>query len=144
MSNIETAIQTALKAHKGQLDKTGAPYILHLMKLMIQCSDEQEMITCVIKDVINDSDITSYELVSHGFSHSIVEAVECLTRHDDESFEAFVERIANNEIARKIKIKEIRDNLDLTRLSYLSSRDLVNIGKYHEALNFFISLEISK
>lgn len=35
MATLERAIELAARAHAGQVDKAGAPYILHPLRLML-------------------------------------------------------------------------------------------------------------
>lgn len=139
MSTLDQAITIATKAHAGQVDKAGQPYILHPLRLMFRFHTEDEMIVAVMHDVIEDSDFTLYELKDFGFSDDIVAAIECLTKRSNESYEDFVSRVIQNDLARKIKIEDIKDNLDLTRLDKLTDKDLVRVEKYHQALKVLVS-----
>jgi len=139
LSTLDQAITIATKAHAGQVDKAGQPYILHPLRLMFRFHTEDEMIVAVMHDVIEDSDFTLYELKDFGFSDDIVAAIECLTKRSNESYEDFVSRVIQNDLARKIKIEDIKDNLDLTRLDKLTDKDLVRVEKYHQALKVLVS-----
>lgn len=134
MSNLDHAISIAAKAHSGQVDKAGQPYILHPLRLMFRFETEVEMIVAVMHDVVEDSDFTSVDLKKLGFSDVVVEAVDCLSKRRNEDYESFILRVSQNSLARKIKIEDIKDNLDLTRLNSVSENDLQRIGKYHHAL----------
>lgn len=74
------------------------------------------------------------ELEGFGFSDVVVDAVASLTRKRGESYEDFVVRVSKNELARMVKIEDVKDNLNLTRLSTITDKDLVRIQKYHSAL----------
>ena len=134
MSNLDQAINIAIKAHSGQTDKAGKPYILHPLRLMFQFDTETEMIVAVLHDVIEDSDITCDDLKSAGFSDEVINAIDCLTKRKNENYDRFILRISKNDLARKIKIEDIKDNLDLTRLNQMTEKDLKRIEKYHRAL----------
>ncbi len=134
MSDLETAIRLATEAHAGQVDKAGQPYILHPLKLMLKFQSEEEMIAAVLHDVVEDSSLTLEYLIDTGFSPTIVEAVACLTKKKGEIYEDFIMRLSSNELARKIKIEDIKDNLDLTRLTKITDKDLARVEKYHRAL----------
>lgn len=73
LSNLGKAIEIATKAHAGQLDKAGQPYILHPLRLMFRFDTEVEMITAVMHDVVEDSDISLGELESQGFQEKQLE-----------------------------------------------------------------------
>ncbi|MDP2571620.1 hypothetical protein Q8W40_05465 [Vibrio penaeicida] len=134
MSNIETAIEIALKAHEHQLDKGGTPYVLHPLRLMFKFQCQKEMIVAVLHDVIEDGSITLEYLLKAGFSGDIVHSVDCLTKRSHEAYEEYILRLSKDTLARTIKIEDIKDNLDLSRLEVVLEKDLVRLKKYHRAL----------
>ncbi len=134
MSDLDSAIALASEAHRGQFDKAGQPYILHPLRLMFCFVRESDRIVAVLHDVIEDSPFTIDELKKRGFSKEILDAVDCLTRRDNEDYKDFILRISLNALARKVKIADLKDNLDLTRLDRISHTDLIRIEKYHDAL----------
>ena len=69
-----------------------------------------------------------------GFSTEVIAAIDCLTRRENEDYENFILRASQNILAKKIKIEDIKDNLDLTRLNNITKTDLQRIEKYHRAL----------
>jgi hypothetical protein len=74
-----------------------------------------------------------------GFSKNVVFAIDCLTRRDNESYEAFINRINQNPLAKKIKIEDLKDNMDLTRLDSISDKDIARVKKYHKALSMLLA-----
>ncbi|WGO98874.1 GTP pyrophosphokinase [Saccharophagus degradans] len=134
MSNLEQAIAVATKAHTGQVDKAGQPYILHPLRLMFKFEAEIEMIVAVMHDVIEDSAFTQDDLKKLGFSDEVVEAIDCLSKRQGETYDSFILRVSENNLARKIKIEDIKDNLNLSRLKTISDKDLRRAAKYHRAL----------
>ncbi|QEL26447.1 HD domain-containing protein [Bosea sp. F3-2] len=139
MSSLERAIEIAAEAHSGQRDKAGAPYITHPLRValgFIRSGDEKRAIVAVLHDVLEDSDITADDLRREGFSDPIVEAVLALTRPDDEDYRAFVKRAGANEMARPVKIADLKDNLDRTRLAKLPDDERKKLlAKYEGALD---------
>lgn len=136
MSVIDKAIGIAVKAHAGQVDKGGEPYILHPLRLMMKFTKDTERSVAVLHDVVEDSDITLEDLRNHGVPAVVVEAVDSLTKRDGETYEEFVVRVSLNKLASKIKIEDLKDNLDLTRMNALSEKDLGRVSRYHAALIF--------
>ena len=134
MNNLEQAITIAIKAHAGQVDKAGQPYVLHPLRLMLKFETEVEMIVAVMHDVIEDSEFTQDDLKKFGFSESIVEAIDCLSKRNGENYDDFVLRVSQNNLASKIKVEDIKDNLDITRLNKITDKDLKRVEKYHRAL----------
>lgn len=135
MANIEIALKVAIESHAGQTDKGGQPYILHPLRLMHQCTSEEEKIVAVLHDVVEDSQMTISALEALGFTDTILAAIAALTKQPSEDYSAFIQRVASNPLARKIKIIDIQDNLDITRLPKVSDKDLARIKKYHQALH---------
>jgi len=136
MSLLEKAIHLACDAHAGQLDKAGQPYILHPLRLMMKFSFEREQIVAVLHDVVEDTDISFRQLKSLGFAEDVIQAIDCLTKREGEGYDAFIERISKNKLATQIKIQDIQDNLDLTRLPSITYKDLERAKKYHQTLMY--------
>ena len=60
---INKAIETAAKAHDGQYDKGGEPYIYHPLRVMLYANgDENVKCAAVLHDVIEDTKINEREL----------------------------------------------------------------------------------
>lgn len=127
---IEKAISVALEAHSGQKDKAGAPYILHCLRVMLKGKTESEMITGVLHDTIEDTEVTAEYLHEKGFSDEIVEAVVCLTKTGNEKDEEYITRVLSNNIAKKVKLYDVEDNMNLLRLDSLVESDIERINKY--------------
>ncbi|GAA3969953.1 HD domain-containing protein [Allohahella marinimesophila] len=134
MTNLDKAIAIATRAHAGQTDKGGNPYILHVLRVMMQFEDHDEMIVAVLHDVVEDTGLSAADLEKYGFSEEIIASVDCLSRQRGESYDSFLNRIAQDDLARRVKIADIKDNLNLTRLDQLSNRDIARARKYHKAL----------
>lgn len=133
---LELAIKLAVDAHAGQLDKAGKPYILHPLSLMLKFREEELQIVSILHDVIEDSDMTLGYLSELGFSKSVVEALDALTKRAREDYMDFITRVSENLIATRVKIEDLTHNLDLTRLDIVRPDDLSRIEKYHKALVF--------
>ena len=132
---LERAIEIAVEAHKGQVDKGGSPYILHPLRVMGNVDGESEKIVAVLHDVVEDSNWTFEALLAEGFSVEVIEALKSVTKESpDEDYDSFIQRAIRNPIGRKVKIADIRDNLDVTRIPELGEKDLQRISKYKKAL----------
>ena len=107
MSTLERAIEIAMKAHKGQMDKAGAPYILHPLRVMMSLDSESEMIVGILHDVIEDSAWTAEQLREEGFSEEIIEALDCLTKREGESYEDFIDRAKLTPLSHRVKIADL-------------------------------------
>ena len=132
---LERAIEISVEAHKGQIDKGGSPYILHPLRVMGNVDGESEKIVAVLHDVVEDSNWTFEALLAEGFSNEVIEALKSVTKNsDDEDYDSFIQRAIRNPIGHKVKIADLRDNLDVNRIAELGEKDLQRINKYKKAL----------
>lgn len=130
---LEKAILIATNAHQGQIDEAGEIYILHPLRLMFSRINETERICAVLHDVIEDTDITLDYLKNEGFSEEILSALDALTRRRNESYGQFISRIINNKIACYVKLADLSDNMDLSRIKNPTEKDFQRIEKYRKA-----------
>ena len=134
MSTLERAIGIARQAHAGQVDKGGADYIGHPLRVMERGENEQEKIVGVLHDVVEDSNWIFEMLEEEGFTPDIIEALKCLTKvSEDENYDDFIARVMTNPLAVKIKLYDIEDNLDVSRLDSLTDADVARCKKYLHA-----------
>ncbi|MBW5467572.1 HD domain-containing protein [Brevibacillus formosus] len=139
MSTLEKAIVIATNAHTGQLDKGGNPYILHPLRIMMKMSSKESMIVAVLHDVLEDTEVTKEDLFQAGFSNEIVEAVLAVTRDEDETYMEFVKRAKRNPIARLVKLADLEDNCDLSRIPDPKSKDHERLLRYKKAIKELLS-----
>lgn len=139
MTLLEKCIAFALEAHKGQKDRYDRPYILHPLHLMSQMDTEEEMMTAVLHDVVEDTDYTLADLRDLGVPQSVVHAVGLLT-HDKEatSYDEYVRRLKPDDIARKVKMADLRHNMDVRRLRKVEEKDAKRLEKYRQAWAYLI------
>jgi|APEBP8051073352_1049397.scaffolds.fasta_scaffold00054_64 (p)ppGpp synthase/HD superfamily hydrolase len=138
---LNKAIKIANRAHKGQTDKFGTPYIGHIMRVMNYGKTYDEKIVGVLHDVIEDCPEITYEyLLQEGFSNEIVFAIECLTKNPaDQDYTEFVKQTERSPLAIAVKLNDLRDNMDLTRFTKpLTERDFKRLNKY---LNAYLYLK---
>lgn len=131
---LERAIAIAAAAHEGQVDKGGAPYILHPLKVMLRVNTLEERIVAVLHDVVEDCGISFDDLRKEGFSETVLMAIASVTKVPDESYEEFVERAAQNPIGRVVKLADLEENSDLSRIAEPSWEDLERVEKYRRAI----------
>lgn len=127
---VEDAILLAAQAHRGQVDKVGQPYILHLLRVMLRVEGEAAQIVGVLHDLVEDTRYGFDDLRALGYSEEIVQALDCLTHQPDESYEQFVERASANPLARRVKRADLEDNLDVRRLPVVSEKDRERLNRY--------------
>ncbi|MGV3709508.1 MAG: HD domain-containing protein [Gemmatimonas sp.] len=134
MSTLERAIVIAAEAHAGQQDKAGESYILHPLRVMQRVSTNDARIVAVLHDVVEDTPWTLQQLSAEGFSSAIVDAVDALTRREHESYDAFVIRAGKNAIARSVKLADLADNMELTRIKEPGAKDFERMERYKRAV----------
>ena len=132
-SYLDRAIELAKQHHEGQTDKAGKPYIEHPLRLMNQVESEDEKIVAVLHDIVEDTDMSLDDLRDEGFSEAVISAIECVTKQDGEDYDSFIERISFNPLAVKVKLADLEDNMDLTRLPEVTEKDLERVEKYKSA-----------
>ena len=145
MTKIENAIAFAALAHRGQKDKAGAPYILHPLRVMLSLgpnASDDERYAAMLHDVIEDCGVRLEELRFEGFNETVIGAVDALTKRPDEKndYMKAIRRVAQNPIARRVKIGDLTDNLDTTRLSQVTPEDEARNARYREALAFLTAI----
>ena len=133
---LEKAIQIALEAHKEQTDKAGAPYLLHLIRVMNAGQTENEKICGILHDLVEDTPWTFEDLRREGFSEEVIRALVCVTKQPNEPYTHFIERIKKNSLATKVKLNDLRDNMDITRLTFITEEDTQRLNKYLRAYHF--------
>ena len=131
---LSKAINIAMQAHAGQVDKIGMPYIGHVMRVMQAGKTIDEKIVGVLHDVVEDTTWTFDALLAEGFPVHIVDALRCVTKlSDDEPYESFINRVKTNPLAVAVKINDLTDNMDIRRLQTLTDADVQRLRKYLKA-----------
>jgi len=131
--NLEQAISIASLAHAGQLDKGGEPYILHPLRVMMKLKDEKQRIVAVLHDVIEDTIITYQYLKDRGLNSELVNHVVTLTRFKNENYNEYINRISKDEFAIQVKLADLEDNMDMSRLKNPTVKDYDRVVKYGKA-----------
>lgn len=135
MSLLERAIEIAVSAHKGQVEKAGKPYILHPLRLMFNMQTENEMIATVLHDVVEDTEWTIQKLEAEGFDEEIITAVKLLTHDKKVPYKKYIEAIKTNKIALKVKLADLEDNMDIKRIAKPKFRDYARLAEYLKYYN---------
>jgi hypothetical protein len=131
---LDRAKAIATSAHEGQVDKAGKPYIEHPMRVMNMGKTVEEKIAGVLHDVVEDSDWTFEMLEKEGIPKDVMDALRCVTKlSEDEDYDHFIERVKTNPLAVKVKLNDLKDNMDITRLGEVTEKDLGRLNKYIRA-----------
>lgn len=136
---LEKAISIALTAHSGKTDKGGNPYILHPLRVMFAMETTEEKIVAMLHDVIEDSNTTILKLKKDKFSKKILSAVSLLTKRENQSYQDYILAIKKNPIATKVKLIDLKDNMNTKRLKKITLSDKKRLKKYKEAFKLLTS-----
>ncbi len=131
MLNLIKAFIVAIKAHQGQKDKGGKPYILHPIRVSLNVKGKDEKIVALLHDVIED---TSYTIDDLDFlSKEQRKALLLLTHDDNIPYMEYIEEVKKNKIASRVKLADLEQNMNLKRLKTISNKDLKRLEKYKRA-----------
>ena len=125
------ALLVAIKAHQGQKDKGGKPYILHPIRVALNVKGKDEKIVALLHDVIEDTSFTIDDL--DFLSEEQRKALLLLTHDDNVPYMEYITELKKNKIASKVKLKDLEQNMNLKRLKTVSDKDLKRLDKYKKA-----------
>ena len=120
-------------AFKDKFDKGGEPYIYHLNRVARKFEGTNNIVVSLLHDLLEDCPEWNEEKLKLEFPSKIVDAVVCLTKVKGESYLDYLNRVKSNEIALKVKISDLEDNMDIKRLKILTDKDCERLKKYHKA-----------
>lgn len=142
MSTLERAIEIATEAHAGQMDKGGADYIGHPLRVMAAVEGTSAKIVAVLHDVVEDCPSWSLgRLRDEGFSEEILQALDSVTKRAQESYPDFIQRCARNVTGRLVKLADLSDNSDVSRLKALGPEDYARLDRYDKAIAILVAHE---
>jgi (p)ppGpp synthase/HD superfamily hydrolase len=133
MPSLEDALALAVQAHHGQRDKAGQPYILHPLRVMMRLESEAERTVALLHDVVEDTPWTLERLRALGYPEGVLAALDALTRREGETYEAFIERLRPDPLARRVKLADLEDNMDVRRLTQVTPEDTERLARYRAA-----------
>ena len=144
MATIDRAIMIASIAHAGQKDKADKQYILNPLRVMLtvasdkNATDEQKIVA-VLHDVIEDTYVQEQQLRENGFSEDIINAIKSVTKIEGESRMDAAKRTKLNAIGRVVKLADLKDNMDLSRIANPTAKDLSRVAEYEKVQKFLKS-----
>jgi (p)ppGpp synthase/HD superfamily hydrolase len=124
------AKRIATRAHQGQVDKAGQPYISHPEFVASQVIGDEAKAVAWLHDVVEDTPVTFDDLRAEGLSEAVIEAVAALTKQEGESYETYLERVAANPLAKAVKLADLKHNMDTSRLKTIDDKTRVRLEKY--------------
>ena len=139
MPTIERAIEIAANSHAGQRDKAGQPYIFHPLRVMFRVNGEHEQMAAVLHDVVEDTAITIDDLAREGFPSEVLRAIAALTKLPGETRLEAAARAAADPIARKVKLADNAENMDLSRIPNPTDKDYARCREYEEVRELLLA-----
>ena len=133
MSDLDEALCLVANHFRGVVDKSGKPYVLHCIRVMMGVESLDAKMVAVMHDLVEDTPMTLEQLRAKGFSDQVLEGVDLVTHRDDVSYADYIAAIKKNAIATQVKLADLKDNTSLNRTLYReanSDRDCVRIQKY--------------
>ena len=137
---IKKACNILFDAHRDDRDKGGYPYVFHPFYLATQMDDEASVCVALLHDVIEDhGDHYSFEsLAADGFNDEVISALRLLTHAKGTPYMDYVKALAENPIARKVKMADLRHNMDDTRTGGVKAP---KYALYQEALAYLLQYD---
>lgn len=130
---LGSAIHTAVDNHRGQTDKGGRPYFLHVMAVMLMVTEfEDEELECIaiLHDTIEDTALTYTMMKDLGFTSRVIEGVRAMTKQRGQTYDEYKKQVMANPDAIVVKMADLRHNSDITRLKGVTEKDLERVVKY--------------
>lgn len=126
---LESAIRLAAKVHKGQLDRFGKPYILHVMRVMMRGHDLEEQVLGALHDILERSTLTLADIEKKDYPPRVVKALDHISRREEEDYDGYIERVMQDGLAMRVKLHDLADKMDLLHVDELSMADLKRYNK---------------
>ena len=127
---VADAVALAAEKHRDAVDKGGAPYILHPLRVMLAMSTDEARRVAVLHDVIEDAGVTPDELRGRGYPEHEVTALVALTKEPGEDYVAFIERVRLDPLAATVKRADLLDNMDVRRLAAFGDAEAKRMARY--------------
>ena len=138
MATLSKAIAIAANGFINTVDKAGEPYIMHCIRVMnnLHTNDKELQIIAMLHDCVEDGVCSMQDLIDEGFNLRIVHALHLLTHDKKIPYQDYIKQLAGNEDARRVKLSDLKDNSDITRLKGLTKKDFERMEKYHIAYTY--------
>lgn len=143
-STLDKMITLAVKAHRGQLDKGGMPYILHPLAVMglVSSTDDIELLCIAVgHDLLEDTEVTVKTLGEWGFTDRVIDGIVALTKIDGETYDMYKAKVKASPDAVRVKICDLSHNMDLSRLGRRpTDKEIARYEKYSAFLMELLAL----
>lgn len=137
---LETAIRMAVNTHYGKTEKSGEPYIFHLLRVMNSVDTVEEKVVAILHGMLNDSLLVADRLREQGIPEDIMQTLQLLASDFPDSYEEYIQRVADNPLAKAVKIADLKDSINLLQQYCSSEREKLRMEKYSKALQYLMSV----
>ena len=122
MSELLNKAKAIVEREFANRYEEGECYKLHTYRVMESMDSEEEQIVALLHDIVEDTEVSLADLEGEGFPKSVIGAVEDLTKGNEIKYFDYIEDLALNPLAAKVKIAELKDNMDVIRVNRMSFR----------------------
>lgn len=130
---VKVAKLVSRTAHRGQMDKSGKPYYLHPETVASFVTDPEDQVCAYLHDVLEDTDVT-YEELLEVFGEETMKVLTLLTHRDEDDYFTYIDKIKTNERAVRVKLADLKHNMDLSRMPNPTEKDYKRLEKYKRAV----------
>jgi (p)ppGpp synthase/HD superfamily hydrolase len=130
VDTLELALQIAVKAHAGQKDKSGEPYIFHPIRVMQRCSTPKAKIVALLHDTVEDTDVTFEDLEAASFDSGTLDTLRLVTHEKGVPYDDYIDALMHDPVAVEVKLADLEDNSDILRLKDIETKDVERLKKY--------------
>ncbi len=140
--NLAHTIAFVSEAFKDKLDKGGYPYILHCIRVMnnLNTTDEELNIIAMLHDCVEDKVCTIQDLVNMKYSQRVIYSIILLTHDKNKQYMEYIKELCHDKDARLVKLADLKDNSNITRLKGLTKKDFDRMEKYHTAYTYLSNI----
>lgn len=142
--HLEKALQIAINAHYGQEDKAGEPYIFHPLRVMNRCHSLEAKVVAILHDVAEDTNVSIKDISKESFPSFIIEAVSLLYHNKDTDYFDYIRKLADNPLAKEVKLADLKDNSDASRMKKIKKKEIERLKKYNKALKLLTQNDMEK
>lgn len=135
------AMEVLFENQKDQRDKAGLPYVFHPFHVAEQMEDEVTVTVALLHDLVEDTEVTFQELSEKGFPDEVIQALKVMTKEKTEDYFNYIQRVSRHSIARKVKIKDLEHNMDLSRLERVTEEDFQRAEKYQKSYQYLTEID---
>ena len=132
---INRAYVFAMKAHGTQKRASGEAYFSHPVEVAYKLTqyrlDAASIVTALLHDTVEDTDVTYQLLREMGFTERVISGIRAMTKVPGETNDEYMVRIKANNDAIRCKLADLRHNSDIRRLKGVSEKDVKRVAKYH-------------